>query len=143
VIGADPHLVDEIAAKTLATVVVEADGSRGKPFKAPDTHEPVIPLSASLVVVVVGADAIGQPIGAICHRPERVTALTGAELHDLVSVDHIVAVASHPVGGRKNVPEGARLALAITKVGPGQAAAVEMIRDELPEDIELAVVARH
>lgn len=143
VIGAHPELIDQIAAQTGATVVVEADGSRGKPFKAPDDHEPVIPRSTTLVVIVVGSDAIGQPIAQICHRPERVMALTGAGPDDLVTPDHIATVAGHAAGGRRNVPPHARLELAVTKVGPDQDPAVAGIRARLPADIDLIVVPRH
>lgn len=143
VIGADPSLIDEIAATTAATVVVEADGSRGRPFKAPDDHEPVIPPSATLVVVVVGCDAIGEPIADICHRPERVVALTGARPRDRVTPDHIAAVVAHPAGGRRNVPHSARMLLAVTKVDPDLQAAVDHIRALLPADIELVAIPHH
>lgn len=58
-------------------VLVEADGSRGLPAKAHAAHEPVIPAEARLVVLVLGADAFGRPIEAVCHRPERFAALAG------------------------------------------------------------------
>lgn len=58
-------------------VLVEADGSRGLPAKAHAPHEPVIPPEAGTVILVLGADAFGQPISQVCHRPERFAALTG------------------------------------------------------------------
>lgn len=61
-------------------VLTEADGSRGLPAKAHAPHEPVIPPEAGAQILVLGADAFGQPIRAVCHRPERFCALTGAEL---------------------------------------------------------------
>jgi len=143
VIGADPSLIDEVAATTAATIVVESDGSRGRPFKAPDDHEPVIPTSATLVVVVVGGDAIGRPIDEACHRPERVLALTGAEPPGLVTPEHIAAVAAHSAGGRKNVPPTARLRLGVTKVGPDLQPGVERIRVLLPADVQLVVIPHH
>jgi len=141
VIGVAPGLVDRVASTTGATVIIEADGSRRRPFKAPAAHEPVVPKSSNLVVMVAGIDALGTPIAAACHRPERVCALTGRAESDPLRPDDIAAVASHPRGGRKGVPPGARLVLAVTKTTDRDAAAVEQIRAALPGDIELVTFA--
>ncbi len=53
-------LLDSVDADVL---LIEADGSRGLPFKAPYPHEPVIPPEATLVVPVVSLSALGQPLG--------------------------------------------------------------------------------
>ena len=53
-------------------VVVEADGSRKRPFKAPADHEPVIPSKTTLLVACIGAGAFGQPLAESCHRPDLV-----------------------------------------------------------------------
>lgn len=42
-------------------VVVEADGSRGRPLKLPAEHEPVIPPCTTVVVPVAGASVVGKP----------------------------------------------------------------------------------
>lgn len=51
-------------------VLVEADGSRRMPFKIPADYEPVIPKQTNQIVHVIGACAVGQPIGRVCHRWE-------------------------------------------------------------------------
>jgi probable selenium-dependent hydroxylase accessory protein YqeC len=56
-------------------VLVEADGSRMRPFKVPADHEPPVPPQTTLLVPVVGITAVNQPIAAAAHRPERVVAL--------------------------------------------------------------------
>lgn len=140
VLGVDPALVDSVAAGTAATVLIEADGSRGRPFKAPADHEPVIPSSVTLVVVVVGIDALGKPIAETAHRPERVAALTNRSLTDPLRPQDFAFVAAHPTGGRKNVPAGARLALALTKVEPRHSDEVARIRTALPADIEFVPI---
>ena len=57
--------------KTIADyVIVEADGAHCLPIKAHADHEPVIPDCTDKTVLVIGADAFGQPISTICHRPE-------------------------------------------------------------------------
>jgi molybdenum cofactor cytidylyltransferase len=96
------------------TRVVEADGARGLPFKAPDEHEPVVPACSTLVVTVVGIDAVGRPLAPDqVHRPERI-----ARIHPgpVVTPAMIAAVAAHPEGGCKNLPPGARVVLLINKV---------------------------
>ncbi len=52
-------------------ILVEADGSRRLPLKAHAAHEPVIPLGSQQSILMVGASGIGQPLDAVCHRPER------------------------------------------------------------------------
>lgn len=50
-------------------VLVEADGSRRLPMKAPDwSREPVIPVNADMVLVVFGLSALGRPLKEVCHR---------------------------------------------------------------------------
>lgn len=91
-------------------VLVEADGARRLSFKAPAEHEPAIPDCATRVVVVVGLDVLGRPLDdAHVHRPERVAALAGVALGETVTVEVIARVLLHRLGGRKNVPPGARL----------------------------------
>ena len=84
-------------------VLVEADGARLHPLKAPADHEPVIPPEADAVVALAGLDCIGQTVGAICHRPERVCALLGAGMDHVLTPADAAAVLSHPQGGRKGV----------------------------------------
>ena len=109
--GVSSALLDRIAAQPVVdAVIVEADGSRRLPFKAPAAHEPVIPTSATVVVPIVGLDVLGQPLDAEhVHRPEIVAELTGAALGDPVTPDMIAAVLAHPRGGAKGVPPNARL----------------------------------
>ena len=84
-------------------VLVEADGARLHPLKAPADHEPVIPPEADAVVALAGLDCIGQSVGAICHRPERVCALLGVGMDHVLTPADVAAVLSHPQGGRKGV----------------------------------------
>ncbi len=109
--GVAPEFVDRLAAHpAVDAVIVEADGSRRRPFKAPAAHEPVLPARATVVVPVVGLDVVGRPLTAdAVHRPELVAALTGAALGDPVTPELIAAVLAHPAGGAKGVPPAARL----------------------------------
>ena len=98
-------------------ILNEADGSRMRPFKAPAGHEPVIPAETTLVVPVVGADVLGQPLDAdSVHRPELISALSGAPLGSPITPEVIARVLAHRDGGLKSVPAGARVIVVINKV---------------------------
>jgi molybdenum cofactor cytidylyltransferase len=100
-----------------ACLLTEADGSRMLPFKAPAAHEPVIPAETTLALVVVGADVLGRPLDAEhVHRPERVSALSGAQMGAPVTPEVVALVLAHPEGGRKGMPGAARLVVLINKV---------------------------
>lgn len=116
--GVSPALLDRIALEpAVDVVIVEADGSRRLPLKAPAPHEPVIPTSATVVIPLVGLDVLGQPLDAEhVHRPQLVAELTGATLGAPVTPTMIAAVLAHPQGGAKDVPPAARLIPFLNKV---------------------------
>jgi len=109
--GLRPEFVAALRDSTAADVVlVEADGSRGRPLKAPAAYEPVIPPATTLVVAVAGLSALGRPLsGETVHRPERVAALAGVSDGEMITPEHLANVLIHPEGGLKDVPEGARV----------------------------------
>lgn len=117
-VGVQPHLPGRLQKLDgVAHVLVEADGAHGRAIKAPAEHEPVIPPSATVVVAVVGIDAVGQPLGkVIAHRPERLSALLRIEPGTILTPQHITALFEHPQGGRKGVPPLARFVVFINKV---------------------------
>ena len=117
VTGLSPEAVGDVFVRTSTDyVLVEADGARGRSFKAPARHEPVIPEAATIVVIVFGADAFGRPIDREAHRPELVAGLAGCEVGDVITPEVAATVLAHRDGGRRGVPAGARTAVAITKV---------------------------
>ncbi len=83
-LGLDMELIEAVRSLCAANnipLLIEADGSRQKPVKAPAEHEPAIPAFVSQVVVVAGLSAFGKPLTADwVHRPERFAALAGLEL---------------------------------------------------------------
>jgi molybdenum cofactor cytidylyltransferase len=118
VTGVDPGYADDLfAANGVDYVLVEADGARRRSLKAPAAHEPVTPKTTTIVVALAGLDAIGGRIGEVTHRPERVAALTGQTLDDLVTPTDIARVVGHPDGGLRNAPDGSRVVVALTKIG--------------------------
>lgn len=109
--GIDPAWVDRLRDELPAThVLVEADGSKGRPFKAPAGHEPVIPASATLVIPVVGLSALGRPLSdEAVHRPELVARLAGAKLGDPISPSMMAAVLRHAEGMTRGTPDKAKI----------------------------------
>ena len=90
-------------------LLVEADGSRRLPVKAPASHEPAIPSWVREVVVSVGLSGIGAPIDSRhVHRPELVLNLTHQEPGSIVTSHTIETLLGDPSGGLKNIPPGAR-----------------------------------
>ena len=98
-------------------VLVEADGARMRPLKAPAAHEPVIPACTTVLVPVVGLDVLGQPLTeAHVHRPARVAALTGLGLGEPITPEIIARLLGHAQGGLKGRPMGARVTPLLNKL---------------------------
>ena len=96
--GIHPSRVGPLRA-AWGLVLVEADGSKRLPVKAPAPYEPVLPEGTTVVVGVVGLDALGWPMDATnVHRPERFAAVTGCAPGAPVGWDHLVALSRHPEG---------------------------------------------
>lgn len=96
----------QIAKANRIPMLIEADGSRQKPLKAPADHEPVVPTYVDLVVVVAGLVGLGKPLGpAAFHRTELYSALAGISIGDMVSVESIVKVLQSHQGGLQNIPD--------------------------------------
>ena len=86
-------------------LIVEADGSRERPLKAPADHEPSIPPCATIVIPLAGLDVIGRALDTLhVHRPELVAELAQVSIGAPVTAATVAAVLGHPQGGLKNVP---------------------------------------
>jgi molybdenum cofactor cytidylyltransferase len=97
----------------LSALLVEADGSRMLPVKAPGRHEPVLPTATTVLIPVGGMDAIGQVIHEqIVHRPQQLLHLLGISPKSQpirLSPGMLAKILTHQQGGAKNLPPGARL----------------------------------
>ena len=90
-------------------LLIEADGSRQLPIKAPADHEPPIPPFVDLVVVVAGLSALGKPLTSDwVHRSEIFTALSGLKSGQPITSKAMSYVLTHSDGGLKNIPPHAR-----------------------------------
>jgi molybdenum cofactor cytidylyltransferase len=113
-------------------VIVEADGSRMLPVKAPAPHEPVIPVGTTLLVPVVGIDALSKPIAEIAHRPDRVCAITGLAPEDHLTPTALARLITASEGGLKGAASAERTVVLINKV---ETAAEFAIAREVAEQI--------
>ncbi len=116
--GVSPGFVARLAElNQVSYIIVEADGAARKPLKAPNTTEPVIPDNTSLVIPVVGIDAVGCRLTEDeVFRPEIVSRLLGLPLGEVVSAEGIATLLTHPQGIIKGSPAHARIVPFINKV---------------------------
>jgi len=116
--GISPELVARLAEiKRAASIIVEADGAARKPLKAPNPTEPVIPHNTSLVIPVVGIDAVGCRLTEKdVFRPEIVSRLLGLPLGEVISAEAIATLITHPQGIIKGSPTQARIIPFINKI---------------------------
>ena len=124
-------------------LLIEADGSRRRPLKAPADHEPAIPGWVEQVVVVAGMSAFGRPLAAEwVHRPEIVAELADLALSDRISDQHMANLLSHPMGGLKNIPKRARRALLLNQADTAeQQAAASRLGQRLLNSYDAVLVS--
>ena len=109
--------VHQFAQSTQTPLLIEADGSRQRPIKAPGSSEPVIPAFVDAVVVVVGLSALDQNLTETwVHRPNRFAQITGLSSGDRITLDSLVKMLTHPGGGLKDIPDNARIIAMLTQV---------------------------
>lgn len=139
VAGLGPALIDAVAAlaeKLDAPLLIEADGSRRLPLKAPAAHEPVIPPWVDEVVVAAGMSGVGLSLGdAYIHRAERFASLSGLAEGEAVTIEGLANVLLAAEGGLKGIPARVQRSVLLnqcdTDVLAGQAA--QLARMLLPE----------
>ena len=94
----DNRQISQLARlRQVAAVLVNADGSRMRPFKAPKLEEPILPDLTTHMICLVGADALGLPITAeTVHRPDEIRrvlnliGLTGLTELDSTSIGEVL-----------------------------------------------------
>lgn len=97
-------------------ILVEGDGSRRLPIKAPAEHEPVIPKHTSVTIGVVGLDSLGRRInnGSV-HRPDIFCSITKMNMNDIIDDSCLVKLIFDPNGLFKSAPENSTRYLILNK----------------------------
>lgn len=108
--GFSPDAIDALARRAECDVVlVEADGARGMPLKAPDEHEPCMPESSCCVIAVMGAHLLGKNVGAEqVHRWPQFAGITGLTEGSPLPLKALIRLVQHPQGAFKNAPPASR-----------------------------------
>lgn len=116
--GHPPAAIDALAASgQFDRVLVEADGSRRRPLKAPAPHEPVIPSTTDAVVVVAGMSGLGRPLSEdTVFRADIWAALSGIALGAPLDAEAFARVALHEAGLAKGCPPSSRATLFLNQV---------------------------
>lgn len=143
--GLEPAALDALVSAwgEAAPVLIEADGSRQRPLKAPADHEPPIPPWVDTVIVSAGLSGLGKPLSEEwVHRPERFGALADLAPGQEIAPEHLRRVLCHPAGGLKGIPDASRRVALLNQAGDArlQAAALRLSRDLL-EAYQAVVVA--
>jgi molybdenum cofactor cytidylyltransferase len=141
-----PAVLKTLRRESLAqgwTLLVEADGARQKPLKAPRADEPRLPLFAEIVVVVAGLGGLGRQLnGENVHRPEIYAGLAGLEPGMPVTGRALGKVLAHPQGGLKDIPQRARrIALLNQADTPELQAEARRIATEIKDAYDAVVIA--
>lgn len=85
-------------------VLIEADGAKHLPCKAPREQEPVLPPECDTVLAVFGLKSIGRPLEEVCFGIEEAKRLLGiSEAGHIVTPMDGVTLLSSDQGGRKNI----------------------------------------
>ncbi len=115
--GIRASLADEIFQDSnVHCLVVEADGSAGHPLKAPAEHEPVVPSSVTMVVAMMGLEAMSARLDeATAFRVEQVRKITGLEPGGILTPSALAKAFLHPAGLFKGTPGSARKVVFLNK----------------------------
>lgn len=80
-------------------ILVEADGSKGKPIKGWSKTEPVISSCTTKTIGVLSIEAIGKEINEYnVHRVKEFLSITNAAEKDIISIENIISLIFHPDG---------------------------------------------
>ncbi|MBS4839987.1 MULTISPECIES: selenium cofactor biosynthesis protein YqeC [Clostridium] len=84
-------------------LLIESDGSRRLPLKAPHDHEPVIIDKSNIIIGVAGIDSVGKSIKDICHRKEVVCNILNVDESHIITEEDIGVLLSSNKGQMKYI----------------------------------------
>ncbi|NLL22095.1 MAG: putative selenium-dependent hydroxylase accessory protein YqeC [Firmicutes bacterium] len=128
--GIDPSWVEEIYSCGAASyILVEADGAAGKPVKGYAPYEPVLPSVSTLIISLLGLDALGLfPDSRFVHRPELLLKITGSAPGERLTGEHLLRYLKYMIELGSDMSPAARIIPVVNKV--------DLFRDkEMPEII--------
>jgi len=101
-----------LCKQSRVNLLIEADGAKQRPLKAPAHYEPVIPTDVDRVVVLAGLTALGKPMDeTVIHRPEKFTEVTGLKENEIINPENLVTLLGSAKGGLKGFPDDSKKVL--------------------------------
>lgn len=138
--GLDPSSLEAIIKKDLFDfILIEADGARGMPIKAPASYEPVILDSTLKTIGVIGLDALNMPIDKVSHRKEILSSLLKKDLSDPIEIEDIVKLVLAKDGLFK-ASKGEKILLLNKAIDKNKIRKAKLIRKALLEKVFSSVV---
>lgn len=113
--GVGPAFAGELK-KFADVVLIEADGSRQRPLKTHKEYEPVIPVTTDSVIIICGAEVVGQPLNeSNVHRYELFAQKWGIPFDTVLTPEIIVKELLSPYGYLSNIPIHSNISILINK----------------------------
>lgn len=108
-VGLAPEVVNDLWLDgQVEFVLVEADGAKRRPIKAPRAHEPVIPDQTTILVGVIGLAALGRPADEeTVFNLDGFCAATDCRPGEIIEPEHLARLIVDPQGLFKGAPAGA------------------------------------
>lgn len=97
-------------------ILNEADGARRRPLKAYAEHEPVIPQSSHIVLILLGADGFGKELSdEFIHRVNLFSEVSQTNIGDKITSDSIINILTSKNGFLKGIPNDADAYILVNK----------------------------
>ncbi len=105
-LGVNPEQINGLFRKNIFDLIlVEGDGAKQKPLKAPAEHEPVIPAETTKLLGLIGLDALGRTINKDhVHRPQQFCRITGHSENENITSFSVASLITSEEGLFKNAP---------------------------------------
>lgn len=115
--GIDREFIERLyEGKKFDCILVECDGAKHKPIKAPAAYEPVVPHNATRAIGVIGLDAVGRPIEeAHVHRLEQFCDVVQRRPGEMIDEEAVVELIVSAQGLFKGVPDECKKYLVLNK----------------------------
>ncbi len=107
--------------------IFECDGARNRPLKAHTEYDPVVPKSATHVIIIIGADVVNTKISdGLVHRPELFCRKWNVEIDTRLDIDFIVEIVSTKRGYHKKIRHDAEISYFVNKADEHPNSAIEL-----------------
>jgi probable selenium-dependent hydroxylase accessory protein YqeC len=121
--GLTTALLDALVdARVAEHVLVEADGSAGRPLKAHAGHEPVVSPRADLVIAVIGVECVGLPMDdGHVHRAALLRERLGRPEGAVVTAEDVAGIVLRPDGYLARVARDSEVIVFVNQAATPQA----------------------